>query len=196
MLQLAAVVASVLVGLLRGGRLEGIGRFHLAWWPLAALAVVLQVTTAPTSLQLWLGVNTVAPYLYTLSFALLVLCFARNLALPGIALLLVGAGLNLVALLLNGLQMPADPVVNMYGPVEKQQALLAQGIWLHYRPIPPEEARLSFLGDWIYLGPPWPWPRIYSPGDLLVVAGGFWLIQHLMLSPQPDRPAPEPSLTL
>jgi hypothetical protein len=47
--------------------------------------------------------------------------------------------------------------------------------------LPREEANLWFLGDVFVVPRPFPLPSIFSPGDVLIAAGAFVLLQKAML---------------
>lgn len=187
---LIAICSGVVLGLLRGGRLAGLARLHFRRPWLLAAGALLWLVTGPLPLQLWLHLTAVAPLLLLLAHALLLLFVWHNRAMPW--LLLVGLGLlsNLVVMAANGGQMPADEsLLGVLGLKEETALLQQQGLWLHFRQIMPE-TRLPFLGDVLYLGPPFPWPRILSPGDVLIAIGAFLIVQAAMLSPllRPGRP--------
>lgn len=179
---LIAICSGVVLGLLRGGRLAGLARLHFRRPWLLAAGALLWLVTGPLPLQLWLHLTAVAPPLRLLAQALLLLFIWQNRAIPW--LLFVGLGLlaNVVVMAANGGQMPVDEtLMGLLGLTGEVAQMPRRGLWLHSRPIGPD-TRLPFLGDVLYLGPPFPWPNIVSPGDVLIAIGVFLAVQTAMLS--------------
>lgn len=44
------------------------------------------------------------------------------------------------------------------------------------------ETKMKFLSDIIFIGPPYPLPKILSLGDLFLIVGVFWFIQQIMVN--------------
>lgn len=104
---LYGVAIGLLVGLLGGGRLERLGNVAVRWWPLAIAGLVVQLVLFSP-----LGDGfppAVPPLLYIVSTAAVFAVVIRNVRLPGLPLIALGAGLNLAATVANGGYMPADP---------------------------------------------------------------------------------------
>ena len=187
---LIAICSGVVLGLLRGGRFDRLALLHFRQPWLLAAGALLWLVTGPLPPQLWLRLAAAAPLLLLLAHALLLLFVWRNRAIPW--LILVGLGLlsNLVVMAANGGQMPADEaLLGALGLKEETALLQQQGLWLHFGPITPD-TRLPFLGDVLYLGPPFPWPRLWSPGDVLIAIGAFLVGQAAMLSPTQQQGQP------
>jgi len=187
---LSAIFAGVFLGLLRGGRLDGLARLQVRRPWLLAAGTLLWLVTVPLPLQLWLHLAAFAPLLRLLAQALLLLFIWQNRAIPW--LLFVGLGLlaNVVVMAANGGQMPVDEtLMGLLGLTGKVAQMKQQGLWLHSRPIGPD-TRLPFLGDVLYLGPPFPWPSIVSPGDVLIALGVFLAVQSAMLAGAPRSVLP------
>lgn len=151
----SAIVAGVLAGLAFGGRASRLGELHVIWWPLLVAAIAARLG-APLLGDLGLAV-------YLGAFAGIVAVASRNARLPGMPLIATGAGLNLLVIALNG-AMPVDPAaVSAAGTVMPTDVL--------HEPLD-EDTILVPLSDVI----PAPMVRnVYSVGDVLLAAGGFWL---------------------
>jgi len=151
----SAIVAGVVAGLVFGGRFSRLADLRVIWWPLLVVAIAARLV-APAfggaALALFLG-----------GFAAIVAVAVRNIALPGMTLIASGAALNLLVIALNG-AMPVDPAA-----VAAAGALMPTDR-LH-TPLT-EHTRLGLFSDVI----PVPMVRnVYSIGDVLLAAGGFWL---------------------
>src|SRR5215217_6940380 len=102
-----AVVLGVIVGLLLGGRIDGLStiRFRWPWVAIGGLLaqVVLFGGAVDGAIDGW------GPALYVASTAAVLLAVLRNVATPALGVVAVGAVSNLAAILANGGYMPADP---------------------------------------------------------------------------------------
>jgi len=92
---------------------------------------------------------------------------AANWRVPGVPLVAVGAGLNLLAIAANGGVMPASP-----------DALAAAGLPVGGPGFRNSDAladpRLAFLGDVFAIPASWPLSNVFSVGDVLIGAGLVW----------------------
>ena len=166
MLILVATVLAMLLVPLLGGRLSGLSRIELRGGRLVAGALGLQVlviSIVPTWPHAVLVVLHAASYVLAATFVWV------NRSIPGVPLLAAGGGLNALAIAANGGQMPAsEEAVRQAGlPVEVDH-FVNSGVL--------EDPRLAFLGD-VFASPAWlPLQNVYSPGDLLLLAGAVWVV--------------------
>jgi hypothetical protein len=194
-ISVAALVA-VLTPLLLGGRISRLAAvpFRHTGWILAALAtqvLIIEVLPGPAAL---LETAHIATYAVAGWF------IVANRQIPGLWLVGTGAGLNALAIALNGGTMPA-----------RLGALQAAGI-----PITPGEfensaliahPRLAFLGDIFAIPSGLPLANVFSIGDILIVLGTGWIAWAVVgtrwsapWAPRPRRQprhrAPRPGLGL
>jgi hypothetical protein len=100
----------------------------------------------------------------------------RNARLPGLALVAVGAFLNLVAIVANGGYMPSSPdawaALNGVAQLPKEgytnSAMIGQG------------TMFPFLGDIFYLPHPIPFANVFSIGDVIIAVGAVWFLVAAM----------------
>lgn len=185
MLLLYFLLAGVGIGLARGGRLANLGEARFRWWPvaLAGLAFQALLFSEPLGAQVgWAG-----PLLYVASTLAVLAALLRNLTLPGFALIAVGAILNLVAIVANGGQMPAEPaaVTALLG-----EAGIAAGVFSNSFVGGPG-AEFAFLGDTMVLPRPIPFANVFSIGDVLIgIGGGYFIVRTMGRRPSrgPDLP--------
>jgi hypothetical protein len=158
---LYAVVAGLLIGLVSGGSPSRLGDLRFRWAPLIALGMVGQLLLFSTSLGTALG--DAAPLAYILSNLLVLIAVLRNLAIPGLALVLMGGAANLITIVANGGFMPVSP-----------EAIVAMGR------LPKDGYSNSRLVDGVVLGPltdifampTWiPLANVFSIGDALIGIG-------------------------
>jgi len=181
---LYAVIAGLVLGVLTGGSAARLGDLRFAWAPLIAFGLAGQVLLFSTPLGDALG--PAAPLLYIASNVAVLLAVARNLAIPGLPLVLLGGGANLVAICVNGGYMPVSPA-----------ALQAMGR------LPREGYTNSRLVDGVVLGPltdlfampEWlPVANVFSIGDVLIGVGAAIAIVAAMLGRGPlERRAAAPA---
>ena len=157
---LYAIPIGILAGYLLGGRLDRLGTLRLRWVPLALSGLAIQVVLAAEPLGTWPA--GVVPAIYQASTLLVLVAVLRNLAVPGVAVIALGAACNLVAIVANGGWMPADP-----------EALASVGI------LPSGPTNSIVVGDPalrpltdVFATPAWlPLANVFSIGDVLIGIG-------------------------
>ena len=159
---LYAVVAGLIVGLLSRGSPARLGDLLFEWVPLIALGMAAQVALFSTPVGDALG--PAAPIVYVASNVAVLAAVARNLAIPGFALVLAGGASNLIAICANGGYMPASPdavaALGLALPPGYTNSRLIDGVGDH--------AVLWPLTD-LFAMPAWlPAANIFSVGDLLI----------------------------
>lgn len=163
----ATLLAMVLVPLL-GGRLSGLTRIDLRGGRLVAGALGLQVL-AISIFPTW--PHAVLVGLHAASYVLAAGFLWVNRSIAGVPLLAAGGGLNAFTIAVNGGQMPAsEEAVRRAGlPVEVDH-FVNSGVLA--------DSRFAFLGD-VFASPAWlPLRNVYSPGDLLLLAGAVWVVHR------------------
>jgi hypothetical protein len=157
---LYAIPIGIVAGYLLGGRLDRLGNVRFRWATLALLGLMIQVAlfTAP------LGdvVGDAGPPIYIASTAIVLVAVLRNLAIPGVALVAVGAGGNLLAIVANGGYMPTDVdalrSIGAGAPEYSNSSIVA-------------DPALAPLTD-IFVMPAWlPFANVFSIGDVLIGLG-------------------------
>lgn len=175
----------VVVALPFGGRLRALARMRLRWLGLAYVALAIQIAAYPGSSLPWHTPDGVASGLWIASDVVLVAVVARNIRLPGVALVAAGLLSNLLAVIANGGHMPALP-----------RALAAAG--LHYTTSMNSEAMAHPALAWLvdrWAAPHWiPLANIFSVGDVAIAVGGFVLALAVTGARVPGR-KPHPATT-
>jgi hypothetical protein len=103
---LYAVVAGIAVGLLSGGSPSRLGDLRLRWAPLVVGGMAVQLALFSSPIGDALG--PAAPIAYLASEIAVLAAVWRNLAIPGLGLVLLGGCSNLVAIVANGGYMPVS----------------------------------------------------------------------------------------
>lgn len=175
---LYAIVLGVACGVLLRGRLQGLAAVRFHWAGLAFVGLGLQIALLSGPIAAVIG-DVGAP-IYVATSATVLAVVVRNLALPGLAIVAVGAGANLAAIVANGGWMPAS-----------QSALAALGEtvgpgYSNSRVF--DSPALAPLTDVMAL-PRWlPFANIFSVGDVLIGIGVFVAIVVAMRRPDPTNP--------
>ena len=167
-LMAAVVVVSVLVGLLRGGKLANLADIHLAGWWMLFLAFGMQIgaTLAPDD-----G-SRLPVILVLVSFVPLLTVVWLNKDQQGLWLAGIGILMNLTVIGLNeGMPVLAE-AVRLSGGVFDPSALDAKHVALD------ESTRLAFLADII----PFPGDIIPFPGSVISLGDVFLAIGLELIS--------------
>jgi len=159
---LYAIPLGIVAGYLLGGRLEQLGEVRFRWGWLAIAGLLVQVVLFSGFLD---GVvnDSIGAAIYVGSTAAVLLAVVRNLHLPGMALVALGAAANLAAIVANGGVMPTTEAALAaagLGPADgfSNSAVLA-------------DPTLAPLTD-IFALPPWvPLANVFSVGDVLLGLG-------------------------
>lgn len=179
---LYAVLAGLVIGLLTGGSAARLGDLRFRWAPLIAVGMAVQVLLFSSPFGDAIG--PAAPVVYIASNVAVLVAVARNLAIPGLPLVLIGGISNLVAIVANRGFMPVSP-----------EALVAMGR------APREGYSNSRLVDGVVLGPltdlfampAWvPMANIFSIGDVLIGVGAAMAVVAAMHGRGPLEPRTAP----
>jgi hypothetical protein len=157
---LYAIPIGIVVGYLLGGRLDRLGAIRLRWVPLALVGFAIQVVLFTEPFGSW--PEGIVAALYPLSTAMVLIAVVRNVGLPGVAIIAVGAACNLAAIVANGGWMPADPAA-----VETAGGLPAGAS----NSVVVSQPALRPLTD-LFALPAWlPFANVFSIGDVLIGVG-------------------------
>jgi len=174
---LYAIPLGIVAGYLLGGHLEGLGRVPFRWAPLALLGLAVQIVLFSDPVVGMVG--DAGPPVYVASTVAVLVAVVRNIDIPGLAIIALGAFSNLVAIVANGGYMPTDPgaaaSVGGTAPGYSNSVELA-------------DPALAPLTD-IFATPAWlPFANVFSVGDILIGVGVAATIAIAMRS----RPALAP----
>jgi len=195
MILFVALLLSIAIALVRGGRFSCLAQTPLryGWVAIAAFAMQWSIIYSPLPrTEGLLGARTL---LLIASYLLVVVVVVANRRLPGLSLIGVGLGLNLLVMLANGGFMPVTlEAVERAGmshlalSTEPGARLLATKDVI----LPAEATRLWLLSDIFVVAPPCPLRTIFSLGDLFLAVGAFVFFQRAMCPRLVPGPAGEP----
>ena len=182
---LYAFPIGLLAGWLLGGRLDGLLALRLRWVPLALVGLIVQVVLFTEPFGSWPA--GLVPAVYQASTLMVFVAVLRNLTVPGVAIIAVGAACNLAAIVANGGWMPADPAaLDSVGGLPDG----ASNSIVIADPVLGPLTDLFALPSWL------PLSNVFSVGDVLIGVGIAVTIALAMRRPRavdsPATPAPNP----
>jgi hypothetical protein len=177
MFVLYAVLIGSVVGVLLGGDATRLGSFDFHWKPVIIGGLFFQaVLFAPAVAG---AVGDLGPWLYVASTAAVLAAVVRNVGIPGLAMVTVGAVSNLAAIVANGGYMPAS--IELMSAVGRTPPPGYSNSALVLHPA------LQPLTD-VFALPLWlPFANVFSIGDVLIGVGVAWAIVAIM---EPGRLSP------
>ena len=175
---LYALVAGIAIGALLGGRLERLESLRLRWIWLALAGLVVQLVLFSPLMPGALA-QSAGPALYVASTVAALAFVARNLRVPGLAIVALGAASNLAVIVANGGTMPASRAA--------LEAVGRAGIGGYANSRELASPLLAPLGD-VFALPAWlPLANVFSIGDVLIGIGIAILVAAAMRrEPRPE----------
>jgi hypothetical protein len=167
---LYAVAVGLIIGLLLGGSLSALGEIKFRWWPLVFAGFLLQVVLFQDAVAERVG--ALGPFLYVASTLMVVVAVLRNLDVPGIPLVALGAACNLAAILANGGFMPASP--GAMAALGKAEPVIYSNSAVVAHPTLEPLTDIFALPSWL------PFNNIFSIGDAILALGVMVVIVTTM----------------
>ncbi|MBI4744621.1 MAG: DUF5317 domain-containing protein [Actinobacteria bacterium] len=176
---LDALILSIIIGWIRGGKLERLDSFDFRYWWVAILAFVFQLALPLVGKSQLLGRNY-SFYLLMASYVLLFFVIGANWKNIYVKIMGLGIGLNFIVILLNGGMPVSLGAMYKIGGISAIDKLERSVDFVH---IPMKSsALLKFLADIIIFPSLYPRPgfAVTSIGDVFLSIGIFFLIQEGM----------------
>ncbi len=192
MVLLPAVGIGLIIGFLTRGSLAGFSQARFRWLPVLVLAVFIQVLIFTPLLGETAFVLDYGHLIYMGTILMTLAVFTRNLHIPGLVVILIGALLNGVVIFANGGFMPTSAELleeaGRLGHVEDRPTHTNSVI-------ADDDTRLAFLGDIFALPESMPMSNVYSIGDIFIAVGaGATTARTMHLKPdEPESKEVEPA---
>ncbi|MBA7499624.1 hypothetical protein ES704_02369 [subsurface metagenome] len=174
------IIISIIIGLLRNGKLSSLSQISLKRTELIVLACLIQggiIFLGSRNIKFVLDYSS---YMIIFSYIVLLLAVWYNKELKGIKIITLGIIFNFIVIVANGGHMPVL-LNSLYKAGLNDFALvLKEGTYVTHTLIT-EKTLFGFLADVIPLPSPFPDPSVVSVGDFLMFYGVFSLIQNAML---------------
>lgn len=200
MILLFAVLVGLVVGFASGGSLAGFGRVRLRALPLlfAGLAVQFAIFTQIAGRSA--VIHRYGPYIHIATLLLTWFVMTRNVHVPGMKIIALGAALNLLVIIANGGFMPSPAsALTDAGKIGKMEAKAAKGdrAVLSNSTVAADDAALLWdrdtplliLGDIFAVPRGWPLANVFSIGDVLIGLGASVAIVRVMRTRAEDEDA-------
>lgn len=191
-----AVAVGLILGFLLGGSTAGFGVARFRYLPLLMAALLVQVLIFTPLMGQMAIIHRIGPYLYMASILMTLLVLYKNLRIPGLSIILIGAVLNAVVIFANGGFMPtrADLLeeAGRLGNVQQSEEDASAGERLTHTNsvIADEDTRLYFLGDTIAIPDGFPLANVISIGDIMIAIGAAVTTARVMrLKPESEDDA-------
>jgi len=180
MLYVYIIIISIIIGLLRNGKLSSLSQISLMRIELIVLACLIQGGIIFLGSKKIKFILDYSAYMIIFSYVMLLLAVWHNKKLKGMKIISLGIVFNFIVIVANGGHMPVL-LSGLYKAGLNDFALvLKEGSYVTHTLIT-ETTLFRFLADVIPLSPPFPDPSVVSAGDFLMFYGVFSLIQNAML---------------
>ena len=180
MLYVYIIIISIIIGLLRKGKLSSLSQISLKRIELIVLACLIQggiIFLGSRNIKFVLDYSS---YMIIFSYIVLLLAVWYNKTLKGIKIIALGIIFNFIVIVANGGHMPVLLSSLYKAGLDDFALLFKEGTYITHTLIS-ENTLCAFLADVIPLPPPFPDPSVVSVGDFLLFYGVFSLIQNAML---------------
>jgi hypothetical protein len=176
-LLLYSIAVGLVAGRLLGGRVRRLEHVRFVWWQLALAGLFVQLALFADPIQERVGAE--GPFIYVASTLVVMAALLRNLRLPGLGIIAIGAALNLVVIVANGGFMPSSPTVwlELTGVAAVPVAHYSNVILIS------PETLLPFLGDIFVFPRPLPMATAFSIGDATIALGAVVFLVSGMRRP-------------
>lgn len=176
---LDALILSIIIGWIRGGKLERLVYFNFKYWWVAILAFILQALLPMIGKSQLFG-RSYSFYLLMISYILLFFMIGANWKNIYIKIMGLGIGLNFIVILLNGGMPVSLSAMYKIGGIDAIDKLERSIDFVHISM--KSSTLLKFLADIIIFPSLYPRPgfAVASIGDVFLSIGIFLLIQDGM----------------
>ena len=182
MIFLVILLITLVVALLRGGKLSNLAALKIRWRGLILTGFFIQVVIFSRFWQTS-ELQSFTQLAYLASLTILLVAVLVNRHVPGILIITSGFLLNFVVIAANGGYMPASadamPTAGM--PVLSPGQISNNSIGMS------PETPLAFLADIFAIPKGFILPNVFSIGDILIAIGAVYLIQKGMVVSTPSQ---------
>jgi len=180
MLYVYIIIISIIIGLLRNGKLSSLSQISLKRIELIVLAFLIQAGLIFLGSRKIGFVLNYSSYVLDFSYVVLLLAVWYNKELKGMKIIALGIAFNFMVIVANGGRMPIL-LGSLYKAGLNDIALILKEGSHVTNTLITEKTLFRFLADVIPLSPPFPDPSVVSVGDFLLFYGMFSFIQNAMV---------------
>ena len=181
MVLLFAIALGLVIGFATGGSLANAASMRIRLLPVLVAALLIQVVIFTPIAGRWDITHSVGPYLHIGTLLAVMYVMLRNLHIPGMKIIVIGAALNALVIVANGGFMPSpESALERAGLLEQVRQEQADARMLTNSTIADDDTRLLFLGDVIAIPDGVPLANVVSAGDIVLAVGAVIAITRSM----------------
>ncbi len=174
-----SVVIGIIIGVVQHGRLTNIGITSIRGWYLIIAALLLSISPM-------FSINSpffddFGVYIYLFSLLVMFAVVLWNLDKKGFWIIAVGAGLNLLVIMLTDFKMPIYMEGLRIAGLDGMINGIKSGEIINYVSIESLDSWSRFMGKLIVLPKPYPLAKVISIGDLLMSLGIVFYLRGEMV---------------
>ncbi len=175
-----ALLLGILIGYIRKGRLSNLSELQIRGWVLVVIGALIQFV--PILLNKFDLIPTYHVYFPFAALILMLVVMTMNLNKNGIWLILLGGILNTVAIAMNNFKMPVDLGALKYAGLDAVAETIVDGSVINYINASTVNNFSKFLGKVIAVPGVYPFAKVLSVGDLMMMIGITLLISGQMVN--------------
>ena len=179
-----AIIISLVIGLIRGGKLKNFKRVNSKTkWSLICGILIQYIIVFLSKSEEISGISKILSYskeILILSYILILIGLIGNINFRSLWIVILGFIGNFLVFAMNNWKIPILTEGIGFTDSVNLREVIETGASKLYTPIV-EGIKYPILGDIIIFAKPYPIPKIISIGDLLIAFGIFSLIQEIML---------------
>ena len=200
MILVTSVLAGLLIGFARGGNFAAFKTLRLRWLPLLFVAVFTQIAIFTYVAGQRGFAHDYGPYIHIATLLATLFVMSRNLHIPGMKIIMLGAALNALVIIINGGFMPSPEArlaeAGKLVKVDKAESGRNDAVLSNSKTVPngtglfvDGDAPLLVLGDIFAVPKGWPFANVFSVGDVLIGVGAGVAIVRVMYAGREVRAA-------
>lgn len=183
-----ALILAVIYGLLSRGSIMRLANIRLKFLSLFFVSIIIRYIPALLNLQIFQRHSqlqeTLAPIFFIISYLILITALLLNFHIPSLRFVLAGTLMNFAVVTANGGYMPVSRS-GLFAGDFSDVPLPGEMLDMNHI-VAPANVRLAFLGDIFLVPPPYPFPQLFSIGDIFICIGVFLLVFKTMTRENSD----------
>lgn len=173
-----ALLLGILIGMIRKGRLSNLSELQIRGWVLVVLGAFIQfVPILLNKFELLPSYHVFFPFA---ALIVMIGVMAMNLDKRGIWLLMIGGILNTIAIGMNNFKMPVDLNGLKYAGLDAVAETIVDGSVINYIDVATVSNFSKYLGKIIAIPSVYPFAKVLSAGDMIMMLGLIVLISSQM----------------
>ena len=173
-----ALLLGVLVGVIRKGRISNLSEIQIRGWVLVVIGALIQFT--PILLNKFQILTNYHVFFPFVALVIMIGVMLLNLEKKGMWLILGGGLINGIAIAMNGFKMPVDIEGLHYAGLDAVAETIMDGSVINYVDANTVENFTRYLGKIVAVPSLYPFAKVLSVGDILMMAGIVVLISGQM----------------